>query len=555
MSEEAKLFGKMSQEEQDLIDAKVHPARIMLETASIHMLRYRPFYGALLSSMPLTEAKTWLTAAATDGRNIYFNPEFIAGMSPERMAAVFARVDKINDLPAAAKQNLKNYIVGFYYPKTAREVSFIIEHEIRHVVSEHCYRARGYDSALFNRAADYHNNISLIVEHSVKTEGGSAWFPEGIDTNFLNLKPGEEFYFMRYLYIDKKYDRWITEVIYEDIKEVMQKQDDSKKGQKGNGSGSPTKGDEDQDNQGGGEAQPSDQESPEGQDTPDGAPKGGDTHPDSDGNMEPEDDDRSSGGFSSQDVADALGLDKSDASTVSREQKAANDSIMRRAIESGVKAAGSGAPAEARKFVDEMGSPKINYLRYLRRTLVSLVKENVSYQRLSKRSHSLTFTLRQRGLLPRKQTVALPARMKGNTIDVHAFFDVSGSFTNDLLAPVRRELRGICGMYDEFRLTLAAWSTKVGNVCTYTKGNCRELSDYKISSTGGTDPMCIFRYLDKEGVKVDQLLITDGIFQDLSGHADLVRKYGDKTLWIILGNNHNWKAPFGKFIMFDKYQR
>lgn len=523
--QEAKLLGGMSQEERQLIESKVTAARTLMEVATLHMLRYRPFYGAMISSMPVVEATTWLTAMATNGRDLFFNPEFISGMSPERRAAVFARIDSNPDLTPDMKVNIKHYIEFFYQEKTPREVSFCIEHEIRHVVSEHCHRSKGYDPKLFNQAADYHNNISIIAEHAKDQEGMKAWFPKGIDTDFNILNPGEEFYFMRWLYIDKKYDRWVTELIYEDILKTPPPSQNGGGGQDGSG----------------------------GQ-----GPKGGDTHPDQNGNMQPDDEDRGDeeGGFSQQDVADALGLDKGDTPRLSREQKAANDSIMRRAIEAGVKAAGKGSPEEARKFVDEMGSPKINYLRYLRKTLVALVKENVSYASLSRRTHSLTFALRKRGIIDRKKTVALPARQRGNTIDVHVFFDVSGSFTNDLLAPVRRELRGICGMYEEFKITLAAWSTKVGNVCTYTKANCREMENYKISTTYGTAPMCIFNYLKDEEIRTDQLIIfTDGVFEDLSGNSELVSKYGDKTLWVILGRHHDWKPPFGKCIIFDKYQR
>lgn len=111
-------------------------------------------------------------------------------------------------------------------------------------------------------------------------------------------------------------------------------------------------------------------------------------------------------------------------------------------------------------------------------------------------------------------------------------------------------------MYKEFEVTLACWSTKVGDILKLSRRNIREIDDYKIQTTYGTDPKCIFEYLDSLKEEVDQVTIyTDGIFRNISAEKDWIHKYGRKTLWIIIDNNHKtaWKAPFGNVIMFNKY--
>lgn len=508
---------KMDEEELEMAEERMDDAYKLLELASLQLQRYRPFYGTLIAAMPVVPATKWLSTMATDGRTLYFNPEFLAGFTPERLKRIHARVNSNPELNAAQRKLIIEYLDIFYRPKTPREVIFAIEHEIRHIVCEHALRSYGFDADLFNDAADYYINISLIIEHSKADRFGQPFFPKGKDSDFNDpIYAGGEFEYLKYLYIDKKYDGWITEDIYADIvKNGIPKNDK------------------------------------------DGSPKGGDQHQKNDGSVgkpSQDTDEDVPDAISHGDIADALGIDTDSQPELTEEGKKANDKVMRRAIENAVREAGSGAPPEARKFVDEMGSPKINYLRLLKRTLVSLVKGNVSYQRLSRRSYSLTKAMRAGGYIGGSQTVALPKTMNQKTIRVHIYFDVSGSFNDSMLAPVKREIRGLCNQYDQFEVTLAAWSTKVGNVCTYTKQNLKDMDNYKIVTTYGTDVSCVFEHMDTLKDPVDQVIIfTDGYFSDVSKKKDWAKKYDKKCLWIILGDLHRFKCDFGKTIIFDKY--
>jgi len=494
----------MSKQELEWANANTDEAEKLLEAASLQLMRFKPFYGVMLASMPLVRATEHINTMATDGRNIYYSPEFIAGMCEDRKKEVFDRADVFVTDPQKNKE-LKDMMEIFYRRKTAREVALVLEHECDHVVSDHAHRGKGFDHGLFNIAADHRINTNAVLAHQKSDDMGAAWFPKGSSTEFV---PGEEFGFMKWGYCDFKFVNMYTEQIYEILKKD---QDDS-----GNGGGDS------------------------------GGTKGTDQHPNGGGGFDEED----SGGLS-----EIMGTDPSSQKPLTQEQKNYNDTVMRRAIENAVQAAGAGAPVDARRFVEESGKPKINYLRLLRRTIERLFKDNVSYRRLNRRSYSLTKTLRQSGYLGARQTIGLPSSTKAKTIRAHIGFDVSGSFSDALLAPTIREIRGLCHQYEEFEVNLFCWSTVVGEVKKYNKSNVRELSDYKIKTTGGTDVSCVFEHIDSQEQSPDQVVIyTDGFFSDISEVKDWKKKYGDKTLWVILGRHgEEWEPPFGTAVDFDKY--
>lgn len=510
----------MSAEELELANAATDEAEKILEAASLQLMRYKPFYGVMLASMPLTRATETINTMATDGRNLYYSPEFIAGMCDKRKAIVKGRIDKMG-LDKAKADDMKLMVDVFYRKKTAREVALVLEHECDHVVSDHMYRGKGFNFDVFNIAADHRINTNAVLSHTKADAMGTAWFPLGDKTVF---DPNKEFGFMKWGYCDFQYVDMYAEQIYD----LLIKNTPPPPPMGGSG-GSGTGGDK------------SDQKgSAQGQ-------SGTDQHPNPDGTFDrPEGEDG---------LSKAMGTDPGAIKPLTQDQKNYNDTVMRRAIENAVQAAGSGAPPDARKFIEEAGKPKINYLRLLRRTIERLFKDNVTYRRLSRRSYSLTRSLRKAGYLSTRQTIGLPSHSKAKTIRADIFFDVSGSFNDSLLKPTIREIKGLCNQYDDFEVTLACWSTKVGEVKSYTKKNVKEISDYKIKTTFGTDVKCVFEELDSRKHETDQVVIyTDGYFSDVSKTKDWAKKYGPKTLWVILGRHgQDWEPPFGNAIDFDKY--
>lgn len=101
-----------------------------LITARIGLLLKQGWFGNMATRMKLIDVTDdgWLPTAATDGRNFYYNREF---------------VDKLS----------------------IKEIEFLFGHEVLHAVFEHCYRRDSRDARLWNIACDYSVNDILIQEN------------------------------------------------------------------------------------------------------------------------------------------------------------------------------------------------------------------------------------------------------------------------------------------------------------------------------------------------------------------------------------------------------
>ena len=124
--------------------------------ARVGLLLRHPFFGNLATRLQIKEADDWLTTAATDGRNIYFNREF-------------------------------------FTPLTVKQVEFVIAHEILHAVFDHMGRNEGRDRKVFNIAADYCVNGQLVRDR-------------------IGEPPPEI-----KIFHDPKYYGWGAEQVYDDI--------------------------------------------------------------------------------------------------------------------------------------------------------------------------------------------------------------------------------------------------------------------------------------------------------------------------------------------------
>jgi len=133
------------------VDAAV---REKIITARIALLLKAPFFGNLATRLKLVNADSWLPTAATDGRNFYYNSEFV------------------NKLPQ-------------------KQIEFLVGHEVLHVVYDHMGRAGDRDKRLYNAAADYCVNADL------KQQKIGDFIPIGL--------------------YNKKYDGWSSEEVYDDL--------------------------------------------------------------------------------------------------------------------------------------------------------------------------------------------------------------------------------------------------------------------------------------------------------------------------------------------------
>ena len=141
-----------------------------LVTARIGLLLKHPFFGNMASRMNLIDGSEWLSTLATDGRNFYYNLEFVEKLKP-------------------------------------KEVEFGFAHEVLHNIFDHLGRFGERSKQLSNIAADY------AVNQVLKDE-----------------KIGEVPSFIK-IFQDNKYRSWSFEQIYEDLYQKCDKCDLSKLGE------------------------------------------------------------------------------------------------------------------------------------------------------------------------------------------------------------------------------------------------------------------------------------------------------------------------------------
>jgi predicted metal-dependent peptidase len=98
-----------------------------LTTARVGLLLKAPFFGNMATRMKLIEADEWCPTAATNGRNFYYNTEFVKKLS-------------------------------------VKKLEFLFGHEILHCVFDHFGRVGSRDRMLSNIAQDYAVNQILVDE-------------------------------------------------------------------------------------------------------------------------------------------------------------------------------------------------------------------------------------------------------------------------------------------------------------------------------------------------------------------------------------------------------
>jgi predicted metal-dependent peptidase len=100
----------------------------------VRLLLTKPFFGQLAVRLKVQDATEWLPTAATDGRRFMFNRDF---------------VDSLND-------DMLDFLVG---------------HEVLHCVFDHMQARGDRKPQLYNAAADYNINMTLVEQNIGMTAG------------------------------------------------------------------------------------------------------------------------------------------------------------------------------------------------------------------------------------------------------------------------------------------------------------------------------------------------------------------------------------------------
>lgn len=176
------------------------------------------------------------------------------------------------------------------------------------------------------------------------------------------------------------------------------------------------------------------------------------------------------------------------------------------------------------------------WTQFVKRYLTKLSEEDYSYKKLNRKmmNHGLVM----KGRVP---------YMSNAEEDVFVCIDVSGSVDDDMLY---QAFQYIITLLKKLKLTgsVMYWSTMVDGPYEFKSArDLVKLRNQKYKSSGGTDPTCLFRWFQENRRKHKPklvIVITDGYFSAID------KSYRPKeceTLWIITkGNYRDYKPSFGK---------
>lgn len=207
-------------------------------------------------------------------------------------------------------------------------------------------------------------------------------------------------------------------------------------------------------------------------------------------------------------------------------QKIRND--IKSSVIQSVQQLGAGAvPAGVLRLVHQLIEPKMDWRSLLDAHIRSSVKDDYTFNRLSRRTWSLN-------------GIILPAQEYLDTIDISVSIDASGSMSQEMLRDILSEVKGIMTTFRDFKLRVWTFDTQVYSHMDFTPENIDDIDAYPLKGGGGTMFECNWEYMKREGIEPQRfIMFTDGYPGGSWGDEG----YCD-TLFVIHGNT-KITAPFG----------
>ena len=206
---------------------------------------------------------------------------------------------------------------------------------------------------------------------------------------------------------------------------------------------------------------------------------------------------------------------------------------MREATVQAAQAAGAGnVPANIQRMIKELTEPKMNWRELLRQQIQSLIKNDYTFARPSRKGQM--------------SGAILPGMRFDETIDVAIAIDMSGSIGDDQAKDFISEVKGIMDEYKDYKIKLWCFDTKVYNEQDFDGYSGEDILNYEVKGGGGTDFDANWEYMKKHDINPKKfIMFTDGYPWDSWGDEN----YCD-TLFIIHGND-SIVPPFGSHAYYE----
>lgn len=208
------------------------------------------------------------------------------------------------------------------------------------------------------------------------------------------------------------------------------------------------------------------------------------------------------------------------------------DQAIRQGIIARNKVAGKEAGGMSREL-GELLAPQVDWREQLKEFVRSTcnAKDASSWRRVNRRFLS--------------GDVYMPSLIGEKVAHLVIGIDTSGSIGVKELNTFLTEVRGIAQEVHPERVTLTYWDSEVAGVEEYEGSNVDSITEStKPKGGGGTDPTCLMKYIDKQGLEPDAIImLTDGCI----GTGEWGDEWKAPILWTICGGNQSY-APVGKTI-------
>jgi predicted metal-dependent peptidase len=219
---------------------------------------------------------------------------------------------------------------------------------------------------------------------------------------------------------------------------------------------------------------------------------------------------------------------------LSEEDKAAIRDEIKEAMLSAAQTCDAGnIPAGVKRMIQELTEPKMDWRELIRQQIESTVKSDFTWMKSGRKGWDMD--------------AIMPGMKTQEAIDICCMIDMSGSISTEQGRDFLSEIKGIMETFQDYRIHVACFDTRVYNMQLFTSDNLEEISEYDINGGGGTDFDCIFTHLKDVEVEPKKLVVfTDGYPNGSWGDP----LYCD-TVWIIHGDK-NPNPPFGTFALYDE---
>lgn len=188
-------------------------------------------------------------------------------------------------------------------------------------------------------------------------------------------------------------------------------------------------------------------------------------------------------------------------------------------------------PAGMQRVVQELIAPKINWRQLLQCHLNSLLPDDYSYVRPSRKGWNVD--------------AVLPGMTRQQQLEIAIAIDMSGSITDENAREFLSEIKGIMEQYQNYSIEVMCFDTRVYNDQLFLSDNGDDIRTYQPMGGGGTDASCIVEHLKEKGTAPTKLVVfTDGY----------VSSWGDEnyidTVWV-LQKGSTVQPPFGVYANMD----